>query len=316
MSNVLRERRDEGFFLFAGPEGVDLERSALNFCRAAACRRRAELEPGTFCGNCLSCSEIERRIYPDLMIIRLREEKSEISIDEFKPVRDLILRIPHYGKRLLIVVDAEDLSRDASTTALKVLEEPKPNTVIVFLAHHPWMLPATILSRAFKVAHRPTVAATVWQSAEPAERFWDGQGLLISQRGELFNAVKPMAEEFYRLWRGRPSVKAIVEFSEVHKTSLFEDADTLELFFRMLCAMWHDEEVRSRGGEVALIPAGGGDGAPEEMAGRSGGRSRPRPGKTGFEVFEKLYDARNLLQTTYVNRRVLFERTFAELLPG
>lgn len=317
LATVLREERDEGFFLFTGAEGVDLEKSALNFFKAASCRRRKELEPGTFCGECLACKEIERRIYPDLMIIQLREEKAEISIDEFEPVKHFTLRIPHYGKRYLIVLNAEELSRDASTTALKILEEPKSNTSIVFLAHHPWMLPPTIRSRAFEVAHRPTVAPEVWQSENAAARFWDGRELLLTQKGELFRAMKPVAEEFFGVWRTNPSVRTLVEFTEKYnRTPLIDDAEALELFFRMLCALWHDEEIRARGGDVRLLPQSPDERAPERAATPLTASKAEAPARSSFEVFERLYDARNLLQTTYVNRRVLLERTFAELLPG
>ncbi|MGH8104058.1 MAG: hypothetical protein ACREJQ_06025 [bacterium] len=320
LAHVLAARRDEGFFLFHGPAGVDLESSALNFFKAAVCRQRDSRPAGEFCGECLPCREIGKRIFPDLAILKLREDKSEISIEEFEPIGKTILRIPHYGKRCLLVLHAEDLSDPAKTTALKILEEPKENTLIVFIAHHPWMLPPTLLSRAFKVDHRPAISPEAWQSANAIERFWDGQKSLVESRRELFDSVRPVAESFYRLWRGHPTLQSLVAFGEARKKdSIFDDAEALDLFFRMVCALLHDEEVRKLGGDVVLFPIK--DEAEREPA-ESGVPSASRASSklaqpaTDSRSFDKIYEARNLLQGTYVNRRVLFERTFAELLPA
>ena len=55
------------------------------------------------------------------------------------------------GWRIVIVDDADTMTRSAQNTILKILEEPPEHTLIILISHRPGMLIPTIHSRAQKV---------------------------------------------------------------------------------------------------------------------------------------------------------------------
>jgi DNA polymerase-3 subunit delta' len=64
-------------------------------------------------------------------------------------------RTIHKGRRIIIIDDAERMSRGAQAAFLKLLEEPSPSTYFILTSHQPSMLLATIRSRLQQLRIQP-----------------------------------------------------------------------------------------------------------------------------------------------------------------
>jgi DNA polymerase-3 subunit delta' len=88
--------------------------------------------------------------------------RSEITVDEVRGAIEFLHMTPGESDWRVLVVDAADeLNRNAANALLKILEEPRPRTVIVLISHAPGRLLPTIRSRCRKLALEPLPPATI-----------------------------------------------------------------------------------------------------------------------------------------------------------
>jgi DNA polymerase-3 subunit delta' len=86
--------------------------------------------------------------------------RDEIAIDD---VRDLttFMRKTEDGRRVAIVDSADEMNRNSANAILKILEEPRPNSYLLIVAHAPGRLLPTIRSRCRRLALQPLDDDTV-----------------------------------------------------------------------------------------------------------------------------------------------------------
>ena len=155
-------------YLFAGPEGVGKELTAVGLAQALTCPDK----PLVGCGTCASCTRISKGSHPDvtwLMPDAERVERGLAGRSDFtgtpsreirvEQIRGLLERICLRGleskRKVAIVVDAHLLNLQAQNAFLKTLEEPPSDTTLVLLASAPDKLLPTIRSRCSKVSFNP-----------------------------------------------------------------------------------------------------------------------------------------------------------------
>src|SRR5262245_29470951 len=118
----LREHRFPHALIFAGPDGVGKRTCALLFAKALNCPEKG---PADFCNSCSQCRKIDAGVHPDVMVLGLEEDASEIKISQ---VRDLLHTLglrPLEGMHKVFIVDPADAMNPAAANALlKGLEEP------------------------------------------------------------------------------------------------------------------------------------------------------------------------------------------------
>ena len=159
LSRAVRSGDVAHAYLITGPAGVGRSTLALTFASALSCAAPAEQRP---CGQCSACRRIARGIYPDVSVTTLASQaarstesdrkNTRISIDVVRELRSSISLRPMEGDwRVAVIEDADLLSRDASDSILKTLEEPPPFVVIVLIATEFEALPATIRSRCLHI---------------------------------------------------------------------------------------------------------------------------------------------------------------------
>jgi len=169
--------------LFHGPEGVGKFLAASEFAKAINCTGPAVSEDaadGLFsepppaaqpapegpsadaCGACVSCSQADKGVHPDLRVIDSRFQGLLLDEDEQKQrtlridtVREFTRYV--YQKAILskwkvfIVNDAHTLNNQSQNAMLKVLEEPPPFNLFILVAAKKNLLIPTILSRSCAV---------------------------------------------------------------------------------------------------------------------------------------------------------------------
>jgi DNA polymerase III subunit delta' len=82
--------------------------------------------------------------------------RSEIIVDDVRAAINFLHLTPAESAWRVLVVDcADELNRNAANALLKILEEPRPRSVLILVCHAPGRLLPTIRSRCRKLAVTP-----------------------------------------------------------------------------------------------------------------------------------------------------------------
>ena len=136
-------------FLIGGKEGVGKRQFSLLLSQLILCKEKNEYMP---CNTCQPCKLFNSSNHPDFYTIKMEEGKKKISIKQVKELQTSFYESSFLnGNKVFLIENAEFLSKDASDSLLKVLEEPSENTYFIITSHRAKQLSATIQSRCSEV---------------------------------------------------------------------------------------------------------------------------------------------------------------------
>ncbi len=165
--------------LFHGPQGVGKSTFALSFGKGVLCLK----EKVWGCGDCSSCREFGKvakaitsgsweglahheekegkRVFlyltgehPDFIYVP--PSRNSVKIDQIRAVKEFANLKPVLSRKKLIVIDdADTMTKEASNALLKVLEEPPVDTYFILIAHELNALLPTVLSRVQGIEFPP-----------------------------------------------------------------------------------------------------------------------------------------------------------------
>ena len=154
---------------FIGPDGTGKMKAAKEFAKTLNC-----LSPhdGEACGECQSCSQIDKGIDPDVRIVNSafqaglldeeEEKQKSIKIDTVRELCKQALRKAMSSKwKVFVINDSHTLTPESANALLKVLEEPPDNTLWILLTKRREKLIPTVLSRCQSVEFRPLSESAV-----------------------------------------------------------------------------------------------------------------------------------------------------------
>jgi DNA polymerase-3 subunit gamma/tau len=142
LRNAVRADRVAHAILFVGPRGTGKTSLARIVAKAVNC---TNLQDGDPCDACPSCVSIREGRAFDLVEI---DAASNRGIDAVRDLRERIHYPPSDLKRKVYILDeAHQITRDAWNALLKSLEEPPAFVLFMFASTEPSGFPPAILSR-------------------------------------------------------------------------------------------------------------------------------------------------------------------------
>jgi len=149
----LRQNRFPHGLIFSGPEGIGKRTCATMVAKALNC---VASEPDDFCGTCDPCRKIDAGTHPDVSVIGIEEEASEIKIDQVREAIRLLGFQPLEGRNKVYIIDPADLLNASSANAmLKALEEPPENSYLILITKRLHAILPTVRSRCQSYAFTP-----------------------------------------------------------------------------------------------------------------------------------------------------------------
>tara|TARA_B100001029_G_scaffold65807_1_gene53409 strand:+ start:8557 stop:9531 length:975 start_codon:yes stop_codon:yes gene_type:complete len=146
--DLLTKEKLHHAYLFFGREGLGKELLLSTLSQGILCEETT-LFP---CGKCYNCKLVLSQNHPDLHILEIEEGKKNISISQILDLREKIYESSFLGKnKIILIPNIEFMSRDASDSILKILEEPPKDTFFVMSSHFIHLIPSTIRSRSIEI---------------------------------------------------------------------------------------------------------------------------------------------------------------------
>ena len=142
LRNAVRADRVAHAILFVGPRGTGKTSLARIVAKAVNC---TNLQDGDPCDACPACVSIREGRAFDLVEI---DAASNRGIDAVRDLRERIHYPPSDLRRKVYILDeAHQITKDAWNALLKSLEEPPPFVLFMFASTEPSGFPPAILSR-------------------------------------------------------------------------------------------------------------------------------------------------------------------------
>ncbi|MCK9187010.1 MAG: DNA polymerase III subunit gamma/tau [Candidatus Colwellbacteria bacterium] len=233
VSEVLRNAAKSGrlshAYLFYGPRGCGKTSVARILAKLANCEKRNSDEKfrelGEPCNECARCLEIDNGNSLDVVEI---DAASNRGIDEIRELKEGARMSPtHSNKKVFIIDEVHQLTKEAFNALLKILEEPPAHVIFILATTEYDKLPATIISRTqrFSFKRIPIIKIT-----EKLKKIAEAEGVkindealeLIASAGEgsfrdaesLFEQVITMEDKEITL----PEVERIIGKAGLEKT--------------------------------------------------------------------------------------------------
>ena len=147
-------------YLLCGAPGVGRRTLALRFVQVLNCPTPPQA--GVPCRSCLTCRQIEKMQYTDLLVAQAEQEGKTLIVDQIRELQHSLSLAPYQGRyKTALLLRFEEAHVSAMNALLKTLEEPAPQVIILLTANSPENLLPTIVSRCEVLRLRPVALEQV-----------------------------------------------------------------------------------------------------------------------------------------------------------
>lgn len=244
LKNAASQNKFSHAYLFSGPRGCGKTTAARLIAKSANCQTRQKdsvfAQSGEPCNQCLACLEIDRGAALDVLEI---DAASNRGIDEIRDLKENARVAPvSFNKKIFIIDEAHQLTKEAFNALLKILEEPPEHIIFILATTEFEKIPATIASRSqqfhFQRVSLPQIKNKLekiagkeqWSVSDEALEliaasaegsFRDAESLL--DQAASFGYEKIGAEEIEKML-GKISVSKVAAFAELLLKNNFRQA--------------------------------------------------------------------------------------------
>ena len=216
LENMVKKQNIPHSYIFSGISGIGKLLFAKEFAKAILCRDET-IKP---CNSCISCTSFENSNNPDCIIID--EQSESIKTEQIKELTKSVLEKPIESyKKIYIINNSENMTKEAQNSLLKTLEEPPEYIVILLITSNENMLLNTIKSRCMKLMFQPLSNNEIIEYFKRNNEQID-EGMLDIFEGSIEKAleVKDKKEIYEKI---NNEFKNIEEKSEIQILSLKEE---------------------------------------------------------------------------------------------
>jgi len=152
LKNAITQGRVAHAYLFAGRRGTGKTTMARLLAMCLNCRSHPSSTPDP-CGECESCRGIISGSSADVIEL---DAASNRGIDEIRALQENVHLAPMSGRRKVYIIDeAHQMTKDAYNAFLKTLEEPPEHVIFVLATTEPEKILPTVRSRCQRFEFRP-----------------------------------------------------------------------------------------------------------------------------------------------------------------
>ena len=154
LSSSIKTKKFASSYLFYGPPGVGKFTTALSFA-SDILKDKTRVFKGTHPDLAIVFPEFEELEKNEIINLRrnkkyftIRQKKGTISIDTIRKLQDYVYITPMESKwRIVVIAQAERITKQGFNAFLKILEEPPENVIFILITPEKHILPDTIISR-------------------------------------------------------------------------------------------------------------------------------------------------------------------------
>lgn len=147
LSKAVSHNKISHSYIFTGIKGIGKMLFAEEFAKAILCENNLK-KP---CNSCKSCIEFINNNHPDIVVIDEHEETIKTEMMK-KLTKDILEKPLGNKKKIYMINNSENMTREAQNTLLKTLEEPPEYIVIILITKNINLLLNTIKSRCIKIS--------------------------------------------------------------------------------------------------------------------------------------------------------------------
>ena len=145
--NIIKTENISHSYIFVGINGIGKFLFAKEFAKAILCENE-NIKP---CNTCKACMSFETENNPDIIIIDQKEDT--IKTEQIKNLVSNVLEKPIQSKKKIYIINnSENMTKEAQNSLLKTLEEPPEYVVIILVTKNDNLLLNTIKSRCIKIS--------------------------------------------------------------------------------------------------------------------------------------------------------------------
>jgi len=161
--------------LISGASGLGKHQLIERLTQLIHCQQPLEHKA---CGQCQDCQLHVSQSHADFYHVAPQDGKAQVSIEQIRQLSKRILSTGLVNQRRVVVIDPlNGLTESAANALLKILEEPPKHVYFLLSTASNQHVPATIMSRCFKLQIKAPQAAKVLQWLEKKS----GTAITLSQ---------------------------------------------------------------------------------------------------------------------------------------
>lgn len=145
LEDIIIKNKIANAYMFIGQESIGKFLFAKEFAKAILC-----LNPNKPCNTCKSCLEFDNSNNPDLTIIE--PDGNNVKIEQIRELNRKVVEKPIVStKKVYIINDGQNITKEAQNALLKTLEEPPEYVTIILITTSESAFLPTIKSRCTKI---------------------------------------------------------------------------------------------------------------------------------------------------------------------